>query len=339
MLKVDMHGHVIPVAAFGTAGKYGPEVEEEGGTRTLRSGSMTYTMPEYMLWDRLTDPNARLADMDRRGVDVHIIGGGPVYYLYWIERDLAVNFARAANDAYAEFCKAAPARLYFFANVPLCDVDASRDELDRAAALGARGVSFGDTASGRPIADEYFWPVYEKCAELELPIFMHPMGPGIDQDPGDRVGDASMNFNTSAVWGARGGLLTAETMTVVSMTASGVFDEFPELKVCVPHGGGAIPYQFTRFVLTAQHEPGVSNAKKPLDEYLHHFYFDTVVHDPRARQLLVDVMGPDNVVVGSNYGGWDEFDGFKAIDEMDLSTKDKEKIMGGNSVRIFKLDA
>jgi aminocarboxymuconate-semialdehyde decarboxylase len=78
-------------------------------------------------------------------------------------------------------------------------------------------------------------------------------------------------------------------------------------------------------------------AKRPLRDYLRNFYFDTVVHDLGARRFLLDFMGADNLVVGSNYLGWDAVDGFRLVDELNLDERDFRRIAGENAIRLFKL--
>src|SRR3546814_12570274 len=90
----------------------------------------------------------------------------------------------------------------------------------------------------------------------------------------------------------------------------GVFDDFPNLKVYVSHGGGFIPYQFGRIETFAGLISGV-RCKKPPREYLKNFYFDTLIHELDDRKYLVNCMGSDNIIVGDNHGGMDSVDGFK----------------------------
>jgi aminocarboxymuconate-semialdehyde decarboxylase len=132
------------------------------------------------------------------------------------------------------------------------------------------------------------------------------------------------------------GYLHGETVAFATLLYGGVLDEFPNLKICLPHGGGAVPYQFGRFEWAAGVTPGVKS-KKSLREYLSNFYFDVVIHDVQARQYLVEFMGADNLVVGSNFPGWDAVNGFEFVEELNLTDGDSEKIVSGNATRLFKL--
>jgi predicted TIM-barrel fold metal-dependent hydrolase len=106
----------------------------------------------------------------------------------------------------------------------------------------------------------------------------------------------------------------------------------------VPHGGGMIPYQVGR--LRYQGEvfgaKGGSIERDPL-EYLDRLFFDTVVHEPASLELLIEVMGPDNVVMGSNYPGWDNAPIWETIKSLDLDDETKEKVLGRTAAeRLFR---
>ena len=340
-MRVDIHSHVFLDKVFGLAGKYGPElVTDDDGKVALRVGSFKFYSDEHLLDRRvMSDPAYRVEQMDALGVDWMGVSTNPTYYLYWIEPDVAVPFAFAVNDALAEYCSAFPNRLYFNAHLPLQDIDAALKEMERAVKeLGAKAINMGsDDGRGTSVADRRYWPIYEKATELDVPVFMHPYPVGTDGDPGDRSGtDSVYNYNTGGLMLWMAGYLHQETLAVMNLIFSGVFDEFPTLKFLIAHGGGAVPYQFGRFEYAAARQ-GASKAARPIREYLKHFYFDTVVHDKASRQHLVNFMGADNVVVGSNWPGWDAINGFDFVDELDLSENEKNKIKGTNAAELFRL--
>ena len=132
------------------------------------------------------------------------------------------------------------------------------------------------------------------------------------------------------------GYVAQESEAFARLVFSGILDEFPRLKVCLPHGGGMIPYQFGRLEYAARLMPDIK-AKRPLREYLDNFYFDLLVHDRAARQFLLGFIGADHLLVGDNYMGWDHVDGFELLDELSLKAHEKRKIMGGNAIGLFKL--
>jgi aminocarboxymuconate-semialdehyde decarboxylase len=341
MERIDIHSHVVPSDVFGKAGRHGPDITQEpGGPFVMRIGSFSWALPPNMSPESLDDPAIRIEGLDSRGVDMAGISVTPPFYLYNIEPDLAASFSAAVNDSMAKYCSAYPDRLFFMATVPLGQVDAAVAELQRANGLGARGVSVGYNPCGRSLASEYFWPFYEAAETLGMPLFMHPEALGQDSDNADKSSDDDERYDWHSLIGLMegqlGGFLYGDTVSCGLLMLGGVFDSFPNLNVCITHGGGAIPYQFGRFEYAARIEPSV-RCKKPLAEYLPNFYFDTIVHELRSRQFLVDYVGADNVVVGSNFPGWDGVNGFEFAEELDISRADKDKIMGGNAKRIFRL--
>jgi aminocarboxymuconate-semialdehyde decarboxylase len=312
-MRVDMHAHVITADMLGQAGSYGPDlIVHDDGSATLRIGdhethmapSERFRPSEFL--ERLGDPRLFVEAMDARGVDAVGVTVSPLFYLYWAEPEVGVPFSRTLNDCMHRFAQHDPRRLFFIPTVPLQDMGATLEELDRALGdLGGRGVNIGSDNALRGLDDEYFWPFYEKVQSYDVPIFIHPY-------------------------------TMQETEAFARLVLGGVLDDFPDLKIYITHGGGAVPYQFGRFAAAAVTQPDV-RAKRPLQEYLKNFYFDILVHDVRARRYLVEFMGPDNLVVGDNWNGWDAVDGFELLDELGLGPEDQQKIEGGNAARLFKL--
>jgi aminocarboxymuconate-semialdehyde decarboxylase len=334
-MKIDVHGHVMPPETMGKAGSYGPEIREEaGGWFSLRVGDHVERsrMPDGMdlatMFEKFGDPDSRAEDMDMKGVDILGTTISPLFYMYWIERELGVEFSRVQNNALAKFPKAHPDRFFLLATLPLQDIDASLTELDRAVGeLDARGINLGaDNIGGRSLDDEAFWPFYEKIQEYDIPLFIHPYPSVIvDNEPDD--------YNLSWITGYP----QQETAAVTRLIYGGVLDDFPGLKVYVTHGGGFVPYQFGRIEAFAPYMPGVK-AKKPIREYLKNFYFDLLIHDVNARRFLVDFMGPDNLVFGSNYGSGQDKADFTFLDQLNLDKKSYNKIAGENAATLFKLN-
>ena len=342
--RIDIHSHVMPPAIFGQAGPYGPELLfEDDGTMVIRVGDYRLRAdivgkkeeaarigPKAWREKQLAgfgDAATRLAELDVQDIDVMGVTIPPLFYLYNIEPDIAVDFARAANKALSDYCALAPKRLFFMASLPLQDIDASIDEVGRSVALGARGVNIGGRdLAGKQLYSEEMWPLYAALEKYDLPLFIHPYPTEIaDGKAPDRYTPLILDYPFEC------------TKAVNNLILGGVFDDFPNLKVYVSHGGGFIPYQFGRIETFALLNKQVK-AKKPPREYLGNFYFDTLIHELDARKYLVEWMGSDNLVVGDNHGGMDSADGFAFVDEMGLDEVSADKIKGGNARKLFKLD-
>jgi len=342
--RIDIHSHVMPAAVMGKAGSHGPELLfEDDGTMVIRVGKYRLRAdivgkeaeaaalgPKAWREQQLAafgDPARRVAELDALDIDVMGVTSPPLFYMYTVERDTAVAFARSANDALADYCAVAPKRLFYMASVPLQDISASIDEVRHSVGRGARGVNMGGRdLAGKQIYSEEMWPLFEEIEKNNLPLFIHPYPSEIEDG---KVPD----FYTPLILDYP----FECTRAVNNMILGGVFDAFPNLKVYVSHGGGFIPYQFGRIETFATLNKHV-RCKKPPREYLKNFYFDTLIHDLAARKYLVDWMGADNLVVGDNHGGMDSVDGFAYVDELGLDEADANKIKGHNARKLFKLD-
>lgn len=335
---VDFHVHAIPPEVMGKAGKHGPEelsVDEETGARIVRVGTQTSRLsprpmdkPYYEMF---------IEAQERHGVDKTGLQITPLFYFYWIDPDTGAAFARSVNDTLSGYVSHYPDRLFFFATLPMQDIDASVKEAERAVRdLGAKGIVMGtDNVAGHDLDDPALFPLYEKIVDLDVPLFTHP-GPYNIEDQG-----RPDKYNFSWIPGYE----FRETMAVCHLIFGGVLDEYPDLKVCVSHGGGTVPFlvgKLERLIDKGGVSVGESTpikAKRPFREYLRkNFYFDSFVEDGRSLELLLDVMGTDRVLFGQHTGltstGADELSKVKAAS---ISDEAKAKVLGQNAVELFRL--
>lgn len=179
-----------------------------------------------------------------------------------------------------------------------------------------------------PLGDRYWYPLYEKLCELDVPAHIHATGSRSERVP------YSLHF------------VNEETVAVIGLVNSTVFKDFPDLKVVVSHGGGAAPYQFGRFEAPSIRRP---NGQRFSDGFFK-LYFDTVLYTEEALRLLIKTAGADRCLFGTECPGVGSainpetgrsFDNVKPIIEgFDwLSAEDKAKIFEGNARKVFKLPA
>lgn len=328
-MYIDVHAHTIE-GMLESAGEYGPRIVkmgdegavlEIGPYRTKPSKTLDFGAPSAF-----NDTATRLAKMDEMGIDHLIQSTSPLFYLYWASPDVGIQTTRIQNDALATSSAKCPERLSWSATLPLQNVAASIEELNRAVAAGACAVSFGtDSIGRRELDDPDFWPLYERIEQLGIPIVLHP-------HPLPMADGREDAYNLSWVVGYN----YSETMAFARLTLGGVFDDFPRLRVVLPHGGGNVPYQLGRIERARSSQPD-SRARRRIDEYLECVFFELLVHDIRGRRLLLEVAGPTQLVVGSNLGGWDSANGVALLDELDLSSTDHERIAYRNVVDLFNL--
>lgn len=237
------------------------------------------------------DPEVRAADMDADGVDVQVVSPTPVFFSYEHTPAEATAVARIFNDLTLEICAALPERLIPFCQVPLQDIDAACTELERSLAAGHRGVEIGNHVGDRDLDDPGTVEFLQHCASLGVPVFVHPW-------------DMAASPRTTR-WMAQWLVgMPAEThLSILAMILGGAFDRIDEsLRICFAHGGGSFPYWLGRLDNAWHQRPDlVGVSQRPPADYLRRFYVDSVVFDGRALRLLVDTMGADRVMLGSDY--------------------------------------
>lgn len=181
-------------------------------------------------------------------------------------------------------------------------------------------------AEAPPLGDRYWYPLYEKLCELDVPAHIHATGSRSERVP------YSLHF------------VNEETIAVVGLVNSSVLTDFPDLKIVVSHGGGAAPYQFGRF-----QAPSVRRgAGKLFSDGFRKLYYDTVLYTEEALRLLIKTAGVDRCLFGTECPGVGSsvnpetgrsFDDVKTmIDNLDfLTEEDRRKIYEGNARKVFKL--
>ncbi|MHC1561197.1 amidohydrolase family protein [Actinomycetospora sp. C-140] len=329
-MYIDVHAHMIE-GMLESAGPYGPRTVDAGEGRALLEIGPYRTKPSkslnFAVPAAFNDTDKRIATMDEVGTSHLIQSTSPLFYLYWAEPEIGVHTTQVQNDALARSAAAHPSRLSWSATLPLQDIAASIAELDRAVRAGAVAVSLGtDALGGHELDDEALWPLYEALESRRVPIMFHP-------HPLPMATGAEDSYNLSWVVGYN----YSETMAFARLTLGGVFDDFPKLKVLLPHGGGMVPYQIGRIEEARRSQPD-NRAKRPIREYFENVFFEILVHDLTSRRFLVDVVGVSQLVVGSNLGGWDAADGVQMLEELELDQTEHDRIAYQNVADLFRLD-
>lgn len=249
----------------------------------------------------LVDVPARLAAMDRAGVDVQLLSGWIGLTGYTLPADQGVGWARSFNEALAEMVAKHPERFLGLCHVPLQAPEEAAEELRRAVQeLGMVGAEIATTIAGAELDEENLEPVWAVAADLRCLILIHP-----DQVLPGRQRPRYFLNNTV-------GNAAETTIAVAHLVCSGVLERYPELRLCVVHGGGYLPYQAGRLDHGYLAQPAQTarpaaaggaggRLSRPPSEYLRTLYFDTITHSPQALRFLIDFAGADHVVLGSDY--------------------------------------
>jgi aminocarboxymuconate-semialdehyde decarboxylase len=325
---VDIHTHFFPESWPDLAERFGGDWpwmrRDSADTATVMIGAREFRPITSACWD----PNVRLADMDRDGVDVQIVSATPVLFAYQRPAEQALECARIFNDALLHITSAAPERLVALCQVPLQDTDAACIELERCVASGHRGVQIGNHVGDRDLDDEGIVTFLQHCAALDVPVFVHPW----DMFGGCRLDEWMLQWTVS---------MPAETqLSLTRMILGGAFDRLPpSLRICFAHGGGSFAFLLGRLD-NAWHRRDAARGvcdDRPAD-YVDRFSVDSAVFDQRALRLLLDVMSPQRVLLGSDYPfplGEERVGALVRGAALDSATA--SAVLGDNAVRMFGL--
>ena len=311
---IDLHAHVVLEPAFGLAGPYGPDLSDVDGVPTFRVGDYVMAPSRYRE-SVFMDLPKRLESMDEIGIDAQLLSPNPLTFFGGVEAQHAVPFAQATNDAMVALVSEAPGRLYGSAQVPLQDIGAACDEAERATSIGLRGV-YVSTNYGTAWESTDLDPFFEKLVALDQPLFIHPAtNDGRSKAPDERLHRFGLDLIV--------GYTYEETIIVATLVLGRVFDRHPDLDICISHGGGAIAYLVDRFDAMARRR----GQPEDFREHLQNLWFDAHMEPGPARQMLVDLVGTDRMVYGTNFGGWDT----------PTSTDDFDAALTPNAERLLRL--
>jgi len=290
-LSIDIHAHIIPPAFISSLkeGDYGVEIAIDNGTvHASLAGGETIGV----LRAELSDMEARLAAMDGSGVDIQVLAGWIDLNGYTLEHAQGASYSRLFNESLADVAAAHPDRFLALANVPLQTPAAAAAELIHAVQeLGMVGAQIATTVAGGELDDPGLDPFWEAAEALGAILVLHPFNP-LPQRGLKRY------FLSNAV-----GRPAETTIALGHLIFGGVFERFPNLTVCVVHGGGFLPYQIGRMdrAFHAKPELAAVNITRPPSAWLDHLYYDTVTHNPDVARFLVDQVGATRVVLGTDY--------------------------------------
>ncbi|WP_433378656.1 amidohydrolase family protein [Actinoplanes sp. CA-142083] len=292
MEVIDVHTHVVPKGwpdlAVACGGDGWPWLKVE----TEREAVIMIRDREFRRIDSSCwDPAVRFADMADDGVSRQVVSPTPVFFGYDRTPSQAARLARIFNDLALDVT-AGDSRLIPFCQVPLQDPAAACAELDRCLAAGHVGVEIGNHVGDRDLDDAGIVEFLQHCASVGAPVFVHPW----DMPEGPRLDRWMARWLTG---------MPAEThLSALALVLGGVLDRVPSsLRLCFAHGGGSFPYWLGRADNAWERRGDIVRGKStmPPSSYVDRFYVDSVVFSEPALRLLVDTMGEDRVVVGSDY--------------------------------------
>lgn len=280
----------------------------------------------------------RIAFMDENGVDIQIVGYGNNSPMRLTKEQRAVELCKKANDELYNATVKYKGRIYGYATIPVCDAEEAVKELDRCVKeLNFKGLMVNGGFEKYFLDDERFYPIFEKCSELDIPIYLHPAE--LSGEILDRYYLGSWNLQAANVFAGFGiGWHYDTAMHLMRIILSGMFDKLPNLKIIVGHWGELLPFYFDRmnFALT----PNLTGLKHDIK-----YYFDNNIYTNPSGMFFKDdfdfilkTFKKENILWGQDYPyGVNDKSVKTFLEEYDLDNETKEMIAYKNTEKLFKI--
>jgi aminocarboxymuconate-semialdehyde decarboxylase len=318
MRAIDLHAHLTPQCF----------------QREVRAGKAWHGMTgaEGELHNPMNGwtPEQRLADMDSLGIDVQVVSTNVAFYKYDQDVATTVAIARACNDEVHQMTLDRPDRFAGLATLPMQDIPAAVAELERAVVtLGLKGAMINDHVNERTFDEPEFLPFWRAAEQMGALLFIHQARPTLVTP---RI--ARYHLPNSI------GNLVDRAVTFASFVFGGVMDACPDLKICLAHGGGYTCFGIGRMDRAWQVRAEARvHISRPPSAYLRRFHYDCLTHSEPALRLLIDTVGADRVVLGTDWPadmridwpvGW-------VLGLASLTQEEKELILWKNLERLLSL--
>lgn len=326
-MKIDIHSHFFPRITQDEAARFnpqrGPWLQTEGRQGQIMLGDRPFRPVHDVLWD----PQRRIEHLDEQGLDVQVMCATPVLFGYHQPIEQALPWAQMMNDRALEMTALSPGRLKVLAQVPLQDIEAACREASRAKACGHVGVQIGNHVGNHDLDEAGLVTFLQHCAVENIPLLVHPW----DMMGGERMKKWMLPWLVA---------MPAETqLGILSLILSGAFERLPpSLRICFAHGGGGFAFLLGRVDNAWRHRDIVREDCPQLpSSYVKRFFVDSAVFDPGALRLLVDVMGEDRVMLGSDspFPLGEQAIGAGVLEHPLLSDQEKARICADNARSFF----
>jgi aminocarboxymuconate-semialdehyde decarboxylase len=326
---IDIHHHYVPMQLIQETRKHGASFGVEV-TEVKESYALSFAGSKpHRLQPPIFDVQGHLKVMDEGQVQTAALEANTNSLGYRLNGEQGEAWSKLYNDCVSELVKQHPDRFVGMATVPLQDPARAAAVLDDAITrLGFRGAFIGTNVNGQYYNVQDFDPFWARAQESDVLVVIHP----------EHIAGAERmtEYGLNAVCGNP----ADSTLCLGYMLYSGVFDRFPNLKICALHGGGFLPYHLGRFDKEFETGKAVrpAHARKPPSAYLRNLYFDTLVYDVDTLDYLKGKVGADRLMLGTDYpytlGDWL---GVEKIRALKCSQAEKDAILQGNARRLLKL--
>lgn len=320
MFTIDTHTHIIPkeIPDFSSKFGYGEFIRLDHhaeGRAWMMQGEKRFREIISNCWD----PEVRINEMAEHQIDMQVICTIPVMFSYWAKATDTLELSKFLNDHISEITTQFPDKFIGLSTIPLQDGKLAVQELERSMKNGHKGVQIGSNVNNKNLNEPEFMEFFAACENLGAAVLVHPW---------QMMGQEHM----SKYWLPWLVGMPAEiSRAVCSMIFGGVFEKYPKLKVCFAHGGGSFLPTISRIEHGWECRPdlvAIDNPKNP-KEYLGKFWVDSHVCDHKMLQYVIDLVGADKVMQGSDYPfPLGEAVPGELVRNAPLSETDKIKILG-----------
>jgi aminocarboxymuconate-semialdehyde decarboxylase len=332
MRSIDIHAHLMPQSLWKAvdAGQawHGFRLEPGHGLGAVVRGHKRIGVQTPKL--RFT-PEERLKDMDEQGVDVQVVSIHTPLFSYDVGSAQAQHLAREVNDEIASMTRQWPQRFAGLATLPVQDISAAVAELDRAVhVLGLKGAELDTVVNGQTWDEPHFLPLFKAAEAMGAVLFFHPQ-------PQDNL---VMAFTEKFNLANSIGVPVEDALLVATLIFGGIFDACPQLKVCIAHGGGPACFGMGRMDRGWQvRSEARVHIQHPPSTYQRHFYYDCITNSEVALRFLIDQVGVDRVVLGSDWPfvGWEPSPPGWVQSLTSLTQEEKDMILWKNLEQLLGL--
>lgn len=316
-VSIDLHTHWVPEA-------YDKTLSQLKRPSAASTNPLDFDLDKRRKW------------MDEHGVQMHVLtlsGGMP---WQWVPPDVGAHLAQIVNDAAVEAHTAFPERFAAGIELSIHDPQLALKELNRVAGkAGLRAVHIPNSIEGRDyLFEPAYAPLLTRCEELGYPLLFHPM----DGDANYYAGKQRLADRASVSAGLSNslGFPFESATTAAKFIVSGTLDKYPKLEIVLPHSGGVFPYiagRGDRYMMNSKFK-----LQRPMREYIRRFHYDTLTFYPETLRFLINLVGADRVVIGTdNFALMDVESPNGLVEQLKLSPADRELVLKGNAARLLRL--